>query len=45
MFQVFIEATREGSLLFLLAKFDGIVGLGFPEISVGKIPPIWYSLT
>lgn len=42
--QVFIEATREGSLTFLLAKFDGIVGLGFPEISVGKVPPIWSSM-
>ncbi|KAM7273408.1 hypothetical protein ACFE04_028072 [Oxalis oulophora] len=37
--QVFIEATKEGSLTFLLAKFDGILGLGFQEISVGNATP------
>ncbi|KAG0496487.1 hypothetical protein HPP92_001178 [Vanilla planifolia] len=42
--QVFIEVTREVSLAFLLAKFDGIVGLGFSEISVGSYPPIWQSM-
>ena len=40
--QVFIEATREGSLTFLIAKFDGILGLGFQEISVGNATPVWY---
>lgn len=42
--QVFIEATREGSLSFLLAKFDGILGLGFQEISVGDAVPLWYNM-
>ncbi|KAJ4721763.1 Aspartic proteinase [Melia azedarach] len=42
--QVFIEATREGSLTFLLAKFDGIVGLGFQEIAVGDAAPVWYNM-
>ncbi|XP_010271041.1 PREDICTED: aspartic proteinase-like isoform X2 [Nelumbo nucifera] len=42
--QVFIEATREGSLSFLLAKFDGILGLGFQEISVGNVVPFWYNM-
>lgn len=42
--QVFIEATREGSLTFLLAKFDGILGLGFQEISVGNATPVWYNM-
>ncbi|XP_020108048.1 aspartic proteinase-like [Ananas comosus] len=42
--QVFIETTRESSLTFLVAKFDGILGLGFPEISVGSVPPLWYSM-
>ncbi|KAL5981697.1 hypothetical protein ACLOJK_015760 [Asimina triloba] len=37
--QVFIEATREGSLSFLVSKFDGILGLGFQEISVGNATP------
>lgn len=42
--QVFIEATREGSLTFVLAKFDGIFGLGFEEISVGGAVPPWYNM-
>lgn len=43
--QAFIEATKEGSLTFLLAKFDGLVGLGFQEISVANVTPIWYVPT
>ncbi|WOK97283.1 aspartic proteinase oryzasin-1 [Canna indica] len=42
--QDFIEATKEPSITFLLAKFDGILGLGFEEISVGRAVPIWYNI-
>ncbi|CAL0302344.1 unnamed protein product [Lupinus luteus] len=42
--QDFIEATREGSLSFLAGKFDGILGLGFQEISVEDAVPLWYNL-
>ncbi|XP_050223403.1 phytepsin-like [Mercurialis annua] len=42
--QDFIEATREGSLTFVLAKFDGIFGLGFQEISVENSVPVWYNM-
>ncbi|CAN8308440.1 unnamed protein product [Cochlearia groenlandica] len=42
--QEFIEATSEPGITFLVAKFDGILGLGFKEISVGNSTPIWYSM-
>ncbi|KAK7859914.1 aspartic proteinase, partial [Quercus suber] len=42
--QEFIEATREPGVTFLVAKFDGLLGLGFQEISVGNATPLWYNM-
>ncbi|KAM0927631.1 hypothetical protein ACQ4PT_002757 [Festuca glaucescens] len=39
--QDFIEAAFEPSITFMLAKFDGILGLGFKEISAGGAKPVW----
>lgn len=40
--QEFIEATREPGDTFAMGMFDGILGLGFQEISVGNAVPVWY---
>ncbi|XP_023544281.1 aspartic proteinase-like [Cucurbita pepo subsp. pepo] len=42
--QQFIETTSMSSMTFIAAKFDGILGLGFQEISTGDAVPVWYNM-
>ncbi|XP_042757267.1 phytepsin [Lactuca sativa] len=42
--QEFIEATKEPDMTFMTGKFDGILGLGFREISVGNVATIWENM-
>lgn len=39
--QQFGEAVKQPGITFAVARFDGVLGMGYPTISVDKITPVF----
>lgn len=39
--QVFAEATSLSAMPFIFAKFDGVLGMGYPNVAIDGITPVF----
>lgn len=42
--QMFAEVNHEPGITFIAARFDGIAGMGLPNLAVNGVPPLFTNM-